>query len=113
MLKRRSFLQLGLGGMMFAGVGLPLVARRVGAAVSTGAAPAAKARACILLYMQGGASQIDTFDPKPGRDTGGEFKAISSAVRGVAISEHLPEIAKRMKRIALIRSLTSKEGNHD
>jgi hypothetical protein len=110
-MQRRSFLQLGLGSLAFATLGAPLVARRVSAAAS--ATTTAKARACILLYMQGGASQIDTFDPKPGRDTGGEFKAISTAVRGIQVSEHLPLLAKRMKQLALIRSLTSKEGNHD
>jgi hypothetical protein len=70
-------------------------------------------RACILLYMAGGPSHIDTFDPKPGRPTGGEFKAIPTSVAGVQIGEHLPRLAARMRQLALIRSLTSKEGNHD
>ncbi len=72
----------------------------------------ARARAAILLYMEGGPSQIDTFDPKPGRPTGGEFKAIATAVAGIQISEHLPGLAARMKRLAIVRSLTAKEGNH-
>jgi len=63
--------------------------------------------------MEGGPSQLDTFDPKPGRPTGGPFKAIETNVKGIRISEHLPRLAKQMKRMALIRSLTSKEGNHD
>ena len=86
-------------------------------AFAKGAASAKKktphARACILLYMEGGPSQLDTFDPKPGRPTGGPFKAIETSVKGIRISEHLPRLAKQMKRLALIRSLTSKEGNHD
>jgi hypothetical protein len=70
------------------------------------------ARACILLYMAGGPSHIDTFDPKPGRKTGGPFQAI--ATTGEArISEHLPRLAAQMKEVAVIRSLTAREGNHD
>jgi len=83
-----------------------LLARRASAAPG-------KARACVVLYMAGGPSHIDTFDPKPGRPTGGEFKAISTAVAGIQICEHLPRLGTRMKQLALIRSLTSKEGNHD
>ena len=77
------------------------------------AGPTAKAKSCIVLWMAGGPSQIDTFDPKPGTSTGGEFKAISTSVAGIEISEHLPLLAKEMKDLAIIRSMTSKEGNHD
>jgi len=63
--------------------------------------------------MHGGPSQIDTWDPKPGRPTGGPFQAIESSVAGIRISEHLPMLAQRMQHLAVIRSLTSKEGNHD
>ena len=63
--------------------------------------------------MHGGASQIDTFDPKPGRPTGGEFAAIETSVSGLRISEHLPGLASRMHQLSLIRSLTAKEGNHE
>jgi hypothetical protein len=72
-----------------------------------------RARACILLYMAGGPSHVDTFDPKPGTPGGGPFRAIPTAVDGVRFSEHLPRLAAAMKQMALIRSLTSKEGNHD
>jgi hypothetical protein len=74
---------------------------------------AGRARACILLYMEGGPSQIDTFDPKPGRPTGGPFTAIETAVSGMRFSEHLPRLARQARRLAVIRSLTSREGNHD
>ncbi|MCB9756757.1 MAG: DUF1501 domain-containing protein [Myxococcales bacterium] len=63
--------------------------------------------------MHGGASQIDTFDPKPGRETGGEFSAIPTSLAGVRVAEHLPRLARRMHKLALIRSLTAVEGNHD
>ena len=69
-------------------------------------------KSCILLWMTGGPSQIDTFDPKPGHANGGEFKAIETAVPGIRISEHLPKLAKQMKDIAIIRSMSTKEGDH-
>jgi hypothetical protein len=71
-----------------------------------------RGRSCILLWMTGGPSQIDTFDPKPGHAHGGEFKAIETAVPGIFISEHLPRLAKQMKDIAIIRSMSTKEGDH-
>jgi hypothetical protein len=71
-----------------------------------------KGRSCILLWMNGGPSQFETFDPKPGTSTGGETKAIATAVSGIQVAEHWPETAKAMNDIALVRSLTNKEGNH-
>ena len=62
--------------------------------------------------MTGGPSQTDTFDPKPGHPNGGEFKAIETAVPGIVISEHLPKLAKQMKDMAIIRSMSTKEGDH-
>jgi hypothetical protein len=102
---RRSFLQFGFGAALLAG--LPLLNRGARAQNKT-----PRAKSCILLYMEGGPSQIDTFDPKPGHKNAGEFKAINTAISGLQISEHLPQLASRMKQMALIRSLTSKEGNH-
>lgn len=69
-------------------------------------------RACILLWMAGGPSQLETFDPKPGTEHGGETKAISTAVPGISIAEGWGETARAMKDIALVRSMTNKEGNH-
>jgi hypothetical protein len=74
--------------------------------------PPAKARACILLWQNGGPSHIDTFDPKPGRATGGPFKAIQARAPGMRLSEHLPRLAERGDKVALVRSMSSKEGNH-
>jgi len=67
---------------------------------------------CILLWMQGGPSQYETFSPKPDHKNGGEIKAISTNVSGIQISENLPHCAKVMDDLAIIRSMTSKEGNH-
>ena len=71
-----------------------------------------KGKACILLWMSGGPSQFETFSPKPDHPNGGSTKAISTAVSGVQISENFPLLAKSMKDIAVIRSMTSKEGSH-
>ena len=68
--------------------------------------------ACILLWMQGGPSQFETFSPKPDHANGGETKAIATRVAGIQVAEHLPHCAKVMDDLAIIRSMTSKEGNH-
>src|SRR5438105_7486770 len=68
--------------------------------------------ACILLFMRGGPSQMETFDPKPGHANGGPTKAIDTGVSGIRIAEHWPQIAKVMSDVALIRSMTNKEGEH-
>jgi uncharacterized protein (DUF1501 family) len=75
--------------------------------------PAAQAKACIFLYLEGGPSHIDTFDPKPGADTNGPFTAIDTKISGVQFSQHFPKLADVADRLAVIRSLTSKEGDHD
>ncbi len=69
--------------------------------------PACKPRNCIFIVMAGGASQLETFDPKPDapREFRGPLRAISTAVPGVAVSESLPRIAQRLDRVSLIRSL--------
>jgi len=66
----------------------------------------------ILLWLGGGASQFETWDPKPGRPTGGPFRAISTDVPGVQISELLPKMAQRLKTTALIRSLNTRNADH-
>ncbi len=75
--------------------------------------PQGKAKSVILLWMQGAPSQLDTWDLKPGTDTGGPFKAIDTAVPGIQICQHLPRVAKQMKKLSLIRSIHSKDPNHD
>ena len=67
---------------------------------------------CILLWMSGGPSQLETFDPKPGHENGGPTKAIETSVPGIQISEHLPQVAKVMNHLAPIRSMSTKEGDH-
>jgi len=72
----------------------------------------AKAEHVILFWNGGGMSHIDTWDPKPGRPTGGEFEAIKTSVEGIRISEIFPDLAKQMKHIALIRSIAGTNGDH-
>src|SRR6266513_124050 len=69
-------------------------------------------RSCILLWMNGGPSQMDTFDLKPGHVNGGPYREIQTNVPGIRISEHLPRLARHMDHMVLIRSLTSREGDH-
>jgi hypothetical protein len=68
--------------------------------------------ACVLLWMGGGPSQFETFSPKPGHENGGDTKAISTSVPGIQIAEGLPDVARIMDDLAIIRSMTSKEGSH-
>jgi hypothetical protein len=69
-------------------------------------------RACILLWMAGGPSQFETFDPKPGAATQGPTRAITTVAPGVAIAQHWQRTAAMMNDLAVLRSLTSTEGNH-
>src|SRR3954462_8879761 len=69
-------------------------------------------KACILLWMGGGPSQFETFDPKPGHAIGGETKTIPTTISGVHISENLPKIAQSTDDLCLIRSMTGKDGQH-
>jgi uncharacterized protein (DUF1501 family) len=99
---RRWFLQTGLAGL--AGLSLPDVLRcRARAAPSGGAAR----KAVILIWLSGGPSQLDTWDPKPdaSNEVRGPFGSIATRVPGVRISEHLPLQARIMDRLALVRSV--------
>ena len=72
-----------------------------------------RAKNCIVLFMSGGASQLDTFDPKPGTENGGPFAAIPTSAKGIKISEHLPNVAEQAHHLSIIRSMISREGNHE
>lgn len=90
-----------------------LVSRWCTHGVAAAAVPqTARAKACILLWLNGGPSHVDTFDPKPGRPAGGPFKAIPARAPGMTLSEHLPRLADKGGQLAIVRSMSSKEGNH-
>jgi hypothetical protein len=108
-LERRGFLKAGVGGALSS-----LIYRWLEPAANAQAPkPPAKARQCILLWMNGGPSHMDTWDPKPGTSNGGPTKSIRTRVPGLEIAESLPAMAEVADRISVIRSMTSKEGNHD
>lgn len=69
-------------------------------------------RSCLLLWMNGGPSQTDTFDMKVDHANGGPFQAIATKTPGISISEHLPGIARWTDRLAIIRSMSTREGDH-
>jgi hypothetical protein len=109
---RREVLQIG--SLAFLGLGLDDWLR-LRAAAGAQTAQSAKAKNCILIWLAGGPSHLDTFDPKPAAaaDVRGEFKPIDTAVPGLKISEVFPNLAKVMNRVTLIRSMTSPESDHD
>src|SRR6478735_5927432 len=67
---------------------------------------------CIYLFMNGGASQFETFDMKPGRPTGGPFRPIDSNVPGIQVCELMPKMARQMDKVAVIRSMRTSEVDH-
>jgi hypothetical protein len=69
-------------------------------------------KAAILLWMGGGPSTLDLWDLKPGTNTGGPFRPISTT-GDVQISEHLPMIAQQMKHLSIVRSMSTREADHD
>src|SRR5437870_4297247 len=71
-----------------------------------------RVRSCILLWMNGGPSQMETFDPKPGHKNGGPTKDVATSVPGIRICDNLPEVARFMHRMAIFRSMTTKEADH-
>jgi hypothetical protein len=112
---RREILQVGYSGLL--GIGLPslLAGRSAGAAASrTDGATARTPKSVILVFLTGAPSHIDTFDMKPDAppEIRGEFKAIASALPGVPVSEHLPRLAARARKYAIVRSLSHRENNH-
>lgn len=71
------------------------------------------AQSLIILWMQGGPSQLETFDPHPESTNSGGTKAIDTAAKGIQIAEGLPRLAEQMDSVALVRSMISKEGDHE
>jgi hypothetical protein len=106
-LSRRDWLRLSTAGALGASMSGWLEAL----AADTAASPQRK-RSCILLWMAGGPAQTDTFDLKPGHANGGPFKEIATSVPGIKIGEHLPKVARHVKDMAIIRSMSTKEGDH-
>lgn len=107
---RRGF----LGGALAAGVGAFADMTQLDILSSPALAAELKKeqKRVILLWLAGGASQMETFDPKPGAATGGPFRSIQTDVPGVRISELMPKMAQRMKHTCIVRSLNTKNADH-
>jgi Protein of unknown function (DUF1501) len=103
-LSRRHFLG-GLASAMFWGPAL--AADNVVMAEAQAAAVRKQGKRVFILYLGGGASQLETWDPKPGRPTGGPFGAIDTSAPGVRISELLPKLAQQMHHMAIVRSVNN------
>ncbi len=73
---------------------------------------AKKGKRCILLWMNGGASQIDTFDMKPGRSTAGPFREIKTKLPGYHVCEYLPKMAQLVDKLGIIRSMKTQSPDH-
>ncbi len=110
---RRDFLHAGL--MTGLGMHLSDLHRMRSLAAQVMKPTHARANACILIWLDGGPSHLDTFDLKPEApsEIRGPFKPIATDVPGIQVCEHLPKTARMMKHVALIRSLTHEFGNHD
>jgi hypothetical protein len=103
---------LRVGGLLAAGLALGDFLRL--RAVAGGRA--ASADSCILVFLNGGMSHLDTFDPKPGQpaEVRGEFSTIRTTVPGVLVTEHLPRLARQAHRYAVLRTVSfeGRLGNH-
>ncbi len=105
---RRDFVYVG--GLTALGLGLGSTCNRVSGANTT-----ARAKSCIVIWLDGGPSHLETFDPKPHatREVRGPFQAISTSVPGIQLSELMPRTAATMQHTAIIRSMTSPLGEHN
>src|SRR5262245_16443277 len=106
-LSRRDLMRLTAAGVTAGSVSgwFGLLAQRAARAAEQGV----RHKSAILLWMGGGPAQSHTFDVKEGSD----YKAIPTAVPGVRISEHLPQLAGQMKNLALLRGMKTGDGNHN
>jgi Protein of unknown function (DUF1501) len=106
---RRDCLQLGLGALLGGGLAHALRLR-----AGEGSAPKMQARSCILIWMDGGPSHYETFDPKPAApsEIRGEFKPIATKVSGVQFSEPMTRLAAIADHVAVVRSIRHDQGNH-
>jgi uncharacterized protein (DUF1501 family) len=101
-LTRRRFLGVAGGVLGFAGFGSRAAARHL----------AKGDKRILTIFLHGGVSQLETWDPKPNTDTGGPFRAIPTSVPGTHICELLPYTAKQMHRMAIVRGLNTADDDH-
>src|SRR3989449_9946207 len=111
---RRDFLQLGIGAVLGLGFSDILRLRANAAASQAVSKPAGKQVNCIMIWLDGGPSHYETFDPKPDApsEVRGEFKPISTSVPGVQFCEAVPQLAKAADKLTIVRSICHKDPNH-
>jgi hypothetical protein len=109
---RRDCLQLGLG--IFAGGSLVDLLRLSSQGADKTAAPARPPARCILIWMDGGPTHFETFDPKPDApaEIRGDFRSIQTKVPGIYFSQHMPRLAAIADKLAVVRSVCHNQGNH-
>jgi hypothetical protein len=107
-LSRREWMKLSAAGV----IGYSL-SGWLGRLAADSAGDPQRKRSCILLWMNGGPSQMDTFDLKPGHVNGGPYKEIATSVPGIKIGEHLPGVARHADKMAVVRNMSTAEGDHE
>lgn len=110
-LSRRDFVRIG--GLSTFGLSLPALLQMRNARGDDAAQ--GKAKSCIVIWLDGGPSHLETFDLKPdaSAEVRGPFTAMETSVSGIRICEHMPKLARRMEHAAIIRSMTSPLGEHN
>ena len=108
---RRDALRM-FAGAASAGLVSALAGDALGAPKASSAKKKPRAKACIVLWLNGGPSHIDSFDPKPKHANGGKLKAIKTRIAGAQFTAPLERLAEQAHKLAVIRSMSSKEGNH-
>lgn len=113
-IRRRNFLQVGLGGMLGGTAFQGLLAAPNGAPGEPGVGSSGVAKSCILIWLDGGPTHFETFDPKPEApaEIRGEFEPIATKTPGVFFSEHMVKLASMSDKFTLIRSISHDQGNH-
>jgi uncharacterized protein (DUF1501 family) len=106
-LDRRAWLKLaGLSGLAWLTPAAELLARRAEAAPGN-------AESIIFIWLSGGPSQLETFDPHPNARIAAGSRAIATRLLGVLVDQHYPRLAEVMQHVSLVRSVVSKEGDHE
>ncbi len=112
--RRRNFLQVGLGAMLGGTAFRGLSAAPNGAPGEAGVGTSAVAKSCIFIWLDGGPTHFETFDPKPlaPAEIRGEFEPIATKTPGTYYSEHMTKLASISDKFTLIRSICHDQGNH-
>ncbi len=113
-MRRRNFLQVGMGGLLGGTAFGSLLAAPNGAPGAPGVGSSAVAKSCILIWLDGGPTHFETFDPKPlaPAEIRGEFEPIPTKTPGVFYSEHMTRLASISDKFTLVRSIRHDQGNH-